>query len=210
MYTVLFCIIVFATLAMMVQHGIWNNLLSLMSILLGGAIAYGVHQPLVVMIDKETDGSYTYLLDFPILWFTFAISTALIKQIANLLSTTRVKFPDKVESFGGAGIGLVAGYVMACFTLSTFYTAPLSKKLMDGAYYHGETVAAYDKKFSEELPIMKPDFAWLGIAESMLDPNSLGNSTGFKAAIFMQQHSKHRAKFESMKVSVVNRSRAAL
>lgn len=204
MYIAIFCIVVFATLAMMVQHGVWNNLLALMAITMGGVIAFGVHQPLVVWIDEQTEGSYTYLLDFPVLWLVFALSTGLISQLANLLSANRVNFPEKVESFGGAGIGLLAGYVMASFTLATFYAAPLSKDLMSGAYDHGETVKAVQKNFEDATPITKPDFAWLSIAQSVLAPASFG-SDGFNAAIFMHQHTQHRGSFENMQSSTVRR-----
>ncbi len=214
MYYTLIGIIFFVAFAMSVQNGIWSNLISLMAILLGGITAYGVHQPLVVWIDEYTDGSYTYLWDFLALWLVFGLTAGLIKEIAGRLSKYRVNFPDQIDNFGGAGIGLVIGYFTMAFALSTFHAAPLSYDMFGGAYEYGLKVKEVRQSIDQASGLTKPDIAWLGLVESVLSDGSLGRSVsglggasmdGFDAAVWVQQQSQHRKTFGEMADSIVKR-----
>ncbi|MEO0531142.1 MAG: CvpA family protein [Planctomycetota bacterium] len=203
MYITIAAVIFFATLAMMVQQGIWSNLITTMAIVLGGLAAFGLHQPLVIMLDEQTDGSYTYLLDFPVLWLIFALVTGLIKEIAGRLSKNRVNFPDQIDNYGGAGVGVIGAYVMMAFAMATFHAAPLSYDALSGNYEYGVTPAKAESKLSE-AGTFSPGAAWLRLTESALSPEAFGNA-GFSAKIFISQHGKHRKTFESLKTTAVKR-----
>ncbi|MEQ8849155.1 hypothetical protein [Botrimarina sp.] len=198
-------IIAFATFAMMVREGIWNNLINTIAIVIGGLTAFGVHQPLVVMLDERLGGSYTYLLDFPVLWGVFALVTGVLKQLANQLSDTRVSFPDEVDNYGGAAIGLLGAYAMTGFGLATFHTAPLSYDLGRNAYAMGVTASEAEQSLSDASGPLRPDVVWLGLVDYTMNPARLGEA-GFSAPLWVAEHGRHRQAFESIQETAVKRS----
>lgn len=197
-------IVFFATLAMMVQLGIWSNLITLLAIVIGGITAFGVHQPLVVMIDERTDGSYTYLLDFFVLWLVFALVVGLLKLLAGRLSRNRVNFPDQVDNFGGAALAAFTGYVMLCFAMSTFHAAPLGYDLLSSAYEYGDSPDAAESAMSDKFAPMAPTIAWLRLCDSVLLPEAFGGA-GFSSKIFVAEHGKHRKTNQSLDTAIVKR-----
>lgn len=205
MYYLFVGLLFFIAFAMTVQHGIWNNLITLFSIVIGGLVAFGVHQPLVVMADQKLGGSYTYLLDFPILWGVFGITAGLLKEFANMLSKNRVNFPDKIDNGGGAAVGAVAAYFLTAFAMATMHVAPLSYDVLGGAFEYGFKPTEVERNFGEASAIAKPDVAWLRLTESVLNPAAFG-SAGFSTKVFVSQHSQHRKTFGDLKESIVKRS----
>lgn len=204
LYPIIVGVIFFATLAMMVQQGIWSNLISVMAIVIGGLAAFGLHQPLVILLDEKLEGSYTYILDFPVLWLLFAAVTGVIKELAGRLSKNRVNFPEQVDNYGGAGVGLIGAYVMTGFAMATFHAAPLSYDAFSSHYEYGTTPGKAESKLSE-ASTFSPDAAWLRLTESALVSEAFGGA-GFSAKIFISQHGKHRKTFGSLDVTVVKRS----
>lgn len=204
LYPIIVAVIFFATLAMMVQQGIWSNLITVMAITLGGLTAFGLHQPLVVMLDEKFEGSYTYVLDFPVLWLVFALVTGLIKELSGRLSKNRVNFPDPIDNYGGAGVGLIGACIMTAFAMATFHAAPLSYDAFSSHYEYGVTPETAQSKLSE-ASTFSPDAAWLRLTESVLSPDALGGA-GFSAKIFISQHGKHRKTFGSLDSTLVKRS----
>lgn len=204
MYYAIAGIVFFASFAMSVQTGLWANLVTLLSILVGGIVALGVYQPIVILIDEQTGGSYTYLLDIFVIWLVFAITTGLLKQFAGMLSRNRVNFPEQFDNYGGAGVGLIIAYAMMCFTMSTFHAAPLAYDMMGGAYEYGTSPEEAQSKLSGEFGPLKPQIAWLQLSESVLSPDALGGA-GFSSKIFLSQYGKHRKTFQSLDSSIVKR-----
>jgi hypothetical protein len=197
-------VIFFATLAMMVQLGVWSNLITLLAVVIGGITAFGVHQPLVVMIDERTGGSYTYLLDFFVLWLVFAIVVGVLKLIAGALSRNRVNFPDKVDNFGGAALAAFTGYVMLCFAMATFHAAPLGYDLLGSAYEYGDSPDAAESAMSDKFAPMAPTIAWLRLCDSVLAPEAFGGA-GFSSKIFVAEHGKHRKANQALDTAIVKR-----
>ncbi|QDT70244.1 Colicin V production protein [Planctomycetes bacterium MalM25] len=201
MYYIFFGIIVFATFAMTVQHGVWSNLITLIAVLLGGITAFGVHQPLTVMADEATGGSYTYLLDFPILWGMFALTAGLVKEFAQMLSRNRVNFPDQLDGLLGAGIGLVTALILGGFAMATFHCAPFAYDQMGGAFEHGDKVAEVKSSLESSS---SPDVFWLSAVDTALNPSALG-AAGFRSDLWVHQHGQHRKTFQNMQESIVKR-----
>lgn len=201
MYLTFFFIIVFAAFAMTVQQGVWNNMITAIAILIGGVIAFGAHQPVAVMLDEWTGGSYTYLIDFVVLWMIFTITTGLIKQIAQLLSRNRVNFNEKFDNGFGALVGLGAAFNLASFAMATFHCAPFAYDQMGGAFEHGDTVSEVEASLASKSG---PDVRWLSTVDLMLDPSALG-AAGFQSKIWVQQHGQHRKTFQDLDTSIVDR-----
>lgn len=217
MYSIFTAIVLFASFAMMVREGLWNNLISLWAILLGGIGAFGLHQPLTIYFDELTGGSYTYLLDFPVLWITFALLVGVIKQVANIISRHRVVFPGPIDNGGGAAVGFLAALAMTGFAMASFHAAPLSGDMMGGAYYYGDSLSETKQGFEGASSLTAPDVAWLRFVEMVLSPARLGQGgdaaasiefdklSGFSAPLFVHQHSRHRTKFASLDTTAVKR-----
>lgn len=205
MYYAITGIIAFATFAMMVREGLWNNLINTIAIVIGGLTAFGLHQPLVVMLDEQLGGSYTYLLDFPVLWGVFAIVAGVLKQLANMVSDTRVNFPPEVDNYGGAGVGLIGAYAMAGFAMATFFTAPLSYDLCDNRYAMGVSPSEAEQGLEDAWSPLRPEIVWLGLVESVMAPAVLGGE-GFRASMWVAEHGRHRKTFESIEETAVKRS----
>lgn len=214
MYLTIAGIVFFATFAMTVQMGVWNNLITLMAIVMGGIVAFGVEQPLTVMIDEQTGGSYTYVLEFPILWGVFALTTGLLKALAQALSRNRVNFPEQFDNFGGAGIGFVTALTMTSFAMATFHTAPLSYDMFGGKYEYGVTPGDAKSKLDQTFAPSSPDVVWLNLSQSVLSPAAMGQQVpgiggstmdGFSRDVFVSQNGKHRKTFGSIEETAVKR-----
>lgn len=204
MYNIFVGIILFASFAMLVREGLWNNLIATLAILIAGITAFAVHQPLAVYADEQTGGGYTYLLDFPILWFTFAAVVGLLKAAAGAISKHRVVFNEKVDGNVGAVVGFVGAYLLTAFAMASFHTAPLSRDAMGGALDHGSTVKEVSQSLAEASALTRPDVAWLKLMQTVLAPERLGGA-GFPAEIFVQQHTAHRGVFQTLDSTTVKR-----
>ncbi|TWT43442.1 CvpA family protein [Botrimarina hoheduenensis] len=205
MYYAIFGIVLFATLAMMVREGLWANLIALFTLLVGGLTAFGIYQPIVVMIDEATEGSYTYLLDFVVLWLVFALVVGVLKGLGGVMSPRRLRFKEPINPIGGPIVGLVAAVLVACFTMATFHAAPLgATDFFPELQPTGTTVDAVATELDGLSVFSRPDVAWLRLAETALSPDRLGGS-GFSPAIYVFTLGQHRDSFQKMTDVLVDR-----
>jgi hypothetical protein len=203
-YTILTSIVFFASFAMMVQGGVWNNLIQSAAIFIAGLVAFGVYQPLTVMADEATGGSYTYLIDLPILCGVFAVTVGVLKQLGQLLSKHRVAYPASIDNFAGAGVGIVGAYLMTGFMMAALHMSPLSRDALSGAYELGDTLPAVKSEAASRAGITRPDLLWLGLTEGMLGDSRWGGA-GFSRAAFVHTYAEHRKAFGSIQESIVKR-----
>ncbi|MGL4513726.1 MAG: CvpA family protein [Lacipirellulaceae bacterium] len=216
MYYAVAGIVFFATFAMMVREGIWGNLLNVLSIILAGIVAFGAYQPITVMLDERTGGSYTYLLDYLVLWGLFAITVGVLKGIGGFVSIKRVKFLEPVDNFGGAAIGFVGGLIMTSLAMATLHTAPFGKEMFPELDY-GATLGEVKSAYESASPFTKLDSPWLGFAEWTLNGARFGSgapaslmgaqtTTDFSAPFYLYMNGKHREAFGKMEDTFVKRS----
>ena len=145
-YWVIFCIIVFAAIAMMVREGLWSNTITLINIFISGIVAFGFYSAIVVYLDEDvTSGQHTYWLDFAILWALFAATMVICRSLTAACSKTRMRFKYPIDSVGGPLVGVIAAWVLACFTMATLHVAPMGKEAFGGklVYDVDFRVAAY-------------------------------------------------------------------
>ncbi|TWT87552.1 Colicin V production protein [Pseudobythopirellula maris] len=204
-YFVIFGIVLFVTVAMTVAEGLWNNLLLLFCVVLSGLTAFGLHQPLTVMLDERTDGSYTYLLDILVLWLVYAVTVTLLKTLTQQLSRVKVAFePKPLDQFGGIAVGVLTGWLLAGFTLATLHTAPLARDYFGDKLDYGLTRKEAEANMAKVSPITTPDAAWLALTEAALSPAVLGGE-GFSASLYASSYAQHRDKFGKITDSIVKR-----
>ncbi|MEO1498639.1 MAG: CvpA family protein [Planctomycetota bacterium] len=205
MFYAIFGIVYFATLAMMVREGLWANLLATAAILVGGLAAFGLYQPITIMLDEATGGEYTYVLDFVVIWLLFALVCGIVKGLGAFLSPTKLRFKEPINSIGGPAVGLVAGFLMASMTMATLHAAPLgATDFFPELAPKAGTVAGVRRELSEASIFGRPDVAWLRIAEAGLSPSRAGGE-GFSPAIYVFTLGQHRAKFQKSASTIVER-----
>ena len=119
-----------ATFGWTVQLGLWSNAILLAQVFMSGLIAFGFYQPLAVVIDEATEGSYTYFMDFLSIWALFCGAMLILKIIDGALSKKQMRFHQRVDQIGGPLVGFCAGAVMSGIVLASLHTAPLPPELM--------------------------------------------------------------------------------
>src|SRR3954465_14456842 len=142
-YWVIFCIVVFAGLAMTVREGVWSNTLTLISIIVSGLVAFGFYSPIVAYLDEEvTSGQHTYWLDFAVIWALYAVTMVILRSLLAAASKTKLRFKHPIDPVGGPIIGFLAAWVLAAFTLATLHTAPMPKNQFGGKLVYTDADSA--------------------------------------------------------------------
>lgn len=205
MYYAIMGIVFFATFAMMVREGIWNNVINLISIVLAGLISFGSFQPMTRYIDEQLGGSYTYMLDFVILWFLFTFAITFLKVAAKACSPKRVLFLEQADTFGGMAIGLIAGVLMTGIVMASIHCAPLEYDLFDSRFVMGKSLDEVKSKVQSTSVMTRPDLLWLGLTENTLNGGSMGGSD-FSAARYIHTYAEHRRTFAETSGYTVKRN----
>jgi hypothetical protein len=139
-------------------QGFWSGVVTLVNLLLAMIIASSFYEPVATAIDGiGAAASYTYLLDFIVLWLLFAIAFGVLRAITDALSKSQVSFPLPVEMGGRSVMALFCGWIMVCFVAYSLHTAPLNSPTPLGAW---STPSA--KTFGP----VSPDRLWLGFLYS--------------------------------------------
>ncbi len=193
----------FATLAMLVREGLWSNTISLFNIIFSGIVAFGFYSPLAVFLDEKTDGQYTYLMDFLVIWALYVITMIICQAITRAASKTRMRFKHPIDSVGGPAVGFIAALVMASFVMATLHTSPMPKDAFSGMLVHSDGDVESASSFTA------PDLAWLRFMEQMSAPDALGSgSTGkFTARGFVKIYRLHREQLDAAKLPWIRAKR---
>ncbi len=104
--------------------GLWNNVVTLVNLLLATLIASNWFEPLASLLDGGTS-SYTYLLDFVSIWLLFFGSFTVLRVTTDFLSRVRIEFDRWVDMGLRTVICLVTAWVFASFLQFTMHLAPL-------------------------------------------------------------------------------------
>lgn len=137
----IFVVVVAATWFM----GLWNNLLTLINLILAATIATGYFEAVANALDNSVDPEsgqqyagqfkqYTYLLDFLALWGIFFICFGFLRLCTELLSKYKMKFNIWVELAGRSVLSIWIAWMLICFTTFTLHTAPLPEKAFGGEF----------------------------------------------------------------------------
>jgi Colicin V production protein len=196
-YWVIFCIIMFAAVAMMVREGLWSNTITLINIFISGIVAFGFYSAIVVYLDEDvTSGQHTYWLDFAILWALFAATMVVCRSLTAACSKTRMRFKHPIDPVGGPLVAVIAAWVLACFTMATLHVAPMGKEAFGGKLVYDVASAS---------PLTQPDVAWLRFFETMSKPEAFGGLDRFGASGFVKIYGDRRAKFDKAPSLIVKR-----
>ncbi len=137
----------------LMTSGLWSNTITLINVLLAGTIATCYFEPVADFFETQ-EPSYTYLWDFFAIWLIFCLVMIFLRFATDFVSRIKVKFFMPVERVGNIVMALWVSWVMVCFTLATFHTAPLARNFLGGAFQ--------PKPNSRMLFNIGPDQFWLG------------------------------------------------
>jgi uncharacterized membrane protein required for colicin V production len=183
-----------ACVATLFKDGIWSNAIRLINIILSALLAMNYFEPYARVLENNLGMPYTFLCDFIALWTLFTLFLGFLMFFTNKLSKVKLKFLKIVDQVGSLILAVWIGWMMVCFTLMTFHTAPLSRD------FAGFAVG------SDELMILgtAPDRQMLGFMQKQsLDyfgnsPKSDPEQCVFDPkAQFMLNYHFRRAKLES-------------
>ena len=154
----LFLFLIFLiTAAALWFQGLWNIALTLINMILAMLIATNFFEPICTLIESVGGASFTYLLDFLILWVLFAVVFGILRAFSDMLSKKAVKFNLPVEMAGRSILAIWCGYLMVCFTAFSLQMAPLNDSTPMGAW---------ETPLSSSFLGMAPDRQWLGFMQS--------------------------------------------
>jgi hypothetical protein len=154
----LFLFLIFLiTAAALWFQGLWNIAITLINMILAMLIATNFFEPICTLIESVGGASFTYLLDFLVLWILFAVVFGVLRAFSDMLSKQAVKFNLPVEMAGRTILALWCGYLMVCFTAFSMHMAPLNSVTPMGAF---------ESPNSTSFLGMAPDRQWLGFMQS--------------------------------------------
>lgn len=156
MFLFLFLLFVIVAAALWFQ-GLWSNAVTLINLLVAMLIATNFWEPTCSLIEGFGAASFTYLLDFIVLWFWFVFAFVFLRLITDLLSRTRVKFEMPVEMAGRSILAIWCAWLVVCFTAFSLQMAPLNNI---------EPLGAWARPNQASFLFVSPDRLWLRFMQS--------------------------------------------
>ncbi len=125
--TVLLGFLFFASVAMTINEGLWNNAVLLFCVILSGLFAILCGTPLSTWIIQkaEPSSSYVWCFVFGVIWVVFAFSITVIRLVAERASRIRVKFVAPLEMIAGPLMSLLVAVMFTSFSAYTLERVPI-------------------------------------------------------------------------------------
>ena len=192
MFLLLFVIFAATTAALWFQ-GLWSGLVTLVNMILAMIIATSFYEPAASAIEGLGAQSWTYLLDFVVLWLLFFLAYGILRGVSDSLSNERVKFDPPIEMGGRSILAAVCGWIMVCFVAFSLHMAPLNS---------ATPVGAWSTPSSRTFGPVSPDRLWLGFMHSRSQGALAGNVFDPGGEFLLKYHDRRGkyAKEQAMRV----------
>ena len=151
-------VVFMASVAMLTNEGIWNNIITLVNVILAALLATSLFEPVADWLDS-LQPTLTYFWDFLALWSLFAIFFAVFRIATDMLSKTRVRYKSIIDRIGGGILAIWIGWVLISFTAMSLHTSPLRQN-----FFLGSSQPAPETRM---LYGWAPDQQWLGFTQKM-------------------------------------------
>ena len=124
---ILIAFVFFASVAMSVGEGLWNNTIALISVMLCGisAILFGLPLGTFVAAQVDAGDHTTWAFVFGVVWGVFAISILVFRLLAEKASGVRMKFIPQLDMIAGPLMGLLLAIMFTSFTALTLLRIPI-------------------------------------------------------------------------------------
>lgn len=192
MFLLLLVIFAAVTAAMWFQ-GFWNGMVTLVNLILAMVIATSFYEPASTAIEGFGAQSWTYLLDFVVLWLLFFVAYSILRSATDSLSTERVKFDLPIEMGGRSVLAAICGWIVVCFVAFSLHMAPLNSPTPLGAW---------STPSSRTFGPVSPDRLWLGFLHSRSQGALAGNIFDPDGEFMLKYHDRRDkyAKEQAMRV----------
>jgi hypothetical protein len=127
--TLLTLAIIFACMATLYTEGMWSNAIRLINVVTAALLAMNFFEPAAKWLD-DWQPSYTYYWDFLALWGLFGIFSLILRGLTDNVSKVQVRFMGLADRIGSWVFAVWVGWVMVCFTMMSFHTAPLARNFL--------------------------------------------------------------------------------
>jgi hypothetical protein len=161
--------ILFAVVATCFNEGMWSNAVRLINVITAALLAVNFFEPVAQALDGWQP-SYSYLWDFLSLWGLFSAFLLVFRELTDRISKVNVRFMKLADRIGGVFFSLWIGWVMVCFTLMTFHTAPLGRNFLWGGF-------STQKDASMMFGMASPDVEWLAFTYKMANGAFAGSDS---------------------------------
>jgi len=156
----------FAVIASTWWFGIWNNLLTLVNMILAGLIASAYYEGLGATLQRSL--GYKDLVDFLAVWILFVVSFILLRTLTDITSSRKLNFDPMVEIIGQSVLSIWIASVFLAFALFTLHLSPL-------------TPSDFQANATDSTLGIGPDRMWLAFIQS----RSRGALSASKEASFL-------------------------
>lgn len=124
MVTLLILLVFVAVIASTWWFGIWNNLLTLINLLLAGLIASGFYENVAERLNDNIP-DWKNIMSFLSVWLTFVISFIVLRSLTDMISSKKLKFEKTTEIIGQSVLSVWIACVFVSFMLFTLHLSPL-------------------------------------------------------------------------------------
>lgn len=152
MVTLLILLVFFAAIGSTWWFGIWNNLLTLINLLLAGLIASGFYENVADSLNSRIP-DWTNVMSFVSVWLTFVVSFIVLRALTDMISSKKLKFEKTTEIIGQSVLSVWIASVFVAFTLFTLHLSPLPP-------------AVFQEEMASSTLGIGPDRFWLAFVQS--------------------------------------------
>ena len=187
MFLLLLAILAITAAAIWFQ-GVWNAAVTLVNLILAMVIATSFYEPICRQLEKISNDvkTYTYLLDFIVIWLLVALVFGILRAITDAISKKAVEFDFPVELAGRSVLALFCGWVMVCFVAFSLHMAPLNSL---------NPLGAWATPTSKTFGPFSPDRMWLGFMHSRSTPSAFGPPQFDPNGEFLLKYHDRREKY---------------
>jgi hypothetical protein len=164
LFNVVLIAVILGAVAMLFREGLWSNAIGVINAVTAGVVATNFFEPVTRLL-TESVPSMDYNWDILVLGVLFALTYALLRQVALTLSMHRVRFHPLVDQIGSVVMAAWLGWIGVCFATFALHTSPLSRNFL------GEGFQPEKQMFFG----LAPDRQWLGFV------NKVSNGGGWGA-----------------------------
>ena len=132
---ILLAFIFFTAIAMCVNEGLWNNTITLISVILCGisAFLFGVPLGNFAVEKSGASGDSVWYYVFGVVWIVFAASIFIFRLLTEKASGVRMKFIPQLDTIGGLLMGFLLAVLFTSFASLTILRIPIKAGYWDMA-----------------------------------------------------------------------------
>jgi hypothetical protein len=175
-------------------QGLWSAAITIVNMLLAMIVATSFYEPICTAIEGiGAAATYTYLLDFIVLWLLFGITFSILRGVTDFLSSRPMNFDLPVEMAGRSILALFCGWLMVVFVTFSLHMAPLNAE---------KPLGAFEGPAAKSFLGFAPDKMWLSFMYSRSKPQALGGNQFDPKADFLLRYHDRRVRYAAPESSM--------